>query len=102
MTSPCEGSGRRLSIAKQLELSYKDILANPGKLRTFDQNSFTKENLSEPPFSSTWSSATDRCTSFTLKAVRLLDIRYPNIFRFQYHNIGRHKVTRCTKYRGSN
>ncbi|KAI1213335.1 uncharacterized protein F4807DRAFT_261079 [Annulohypoxylon truncatum] len=67
----------------------------PAKLKKFDQNSVTEEDLSKAPFSSTWSSATGRCTSFALKAAALLDARFPDLFRFQYYDIGRHRVARC-------
>ncbi|KAI1134658.1 hypothetical protein F5Y05DRAFT_204050 [Hypoxylon sp. FL0543] len=83
------------AIAAHLGLSYEDILRNPANLKAFDPNSVTKENLSKPPFSLTWSSLTGRCTSFALKAATLLDTRYPNIFRFQYFDVGRHRVARC-------
>ncbi|KAI1138403.1 hypothetical protein F5Y05DRAFT_38354 [Hypoxylon sp. FL0543] len=82
-------------IANSLGLSYRDILTSPEKLKRFKHTSVTQENLYEPPFLSTWSRDTGRCTSFALKVAHRLEAEYPNRYSFQYYDVGRHRVARC-------
>ena len=94
---PYSSFGIHHAKAKYRKLTYEDILANPARLRDIDGKSVTEDNLSKHPFSSTWSSVTGRYTSFALKATALLETRHPNIFKFHYYDIGKHRVARCVK-----
>lgn len=73
----------------------RDVLASPSKLRDFDRNSVTQENLHYPPFLSTWYYNTGRYTSFALNVVHRLEAEHPNLYNFKYYDVGRHRVARC-------
>ena len=71
------------AIANSLGLSYRDVLDSPEKLKGFNRNSVTQENLYEPPFFSAWSCGPGRCASFALKIAHCLEAEYPNWYCFK-------------------
>ncbi|KAI2613393.1 hypothetical protein GGR54DRAFT_326949 [Hypoxylon sp. NC1633] len=83
------------AIATDLGLETRDILENPKKLRKFDLKSVTQTTLCQPPFLSTWSCRTGRCTSFALNVAHCLEMKYPTVFNFDYYDVRKHRVARC-------
>jgi hypothetical protein len=78
------------------QISYGAFVQNPKLLKNVTRKGIFSDDMNGNLFA-TWGSNTGRCTPFAIKAVNLIEKKYPGQFKFDLYDLNGHRIARCHK-----